>query len=662
MGTFRPSARVRLQIRAEEFDDTTGLVRRLEAPTPAGAQRVGGAPPQAGGGNVDAQLVENQRALSELIARRNATPAPQFTAERSRLERERDRLQRQQAQGGRVDTRQEPPETVSGAPADDRVILGNILPRSTTIERNGIRTADTCSIEIDRSDAPLDPRVIRACAVEVSLGSVAPGLWAQGVERGLRARDGMLLSVVERGTDAGILSPVTRFLGWVDEWDADADGSDGDSVSLTCRDWTSLLIDTPLPTGFAISLSDPIVTGIQALLDSIPATRGIRVHFGTEGGDDLGPVPGEALQSSRRARRGTVSRRARSGGQQMNVWDHITDTVIQLGLVPLMRGFDLNVIEPRTFYSGESAVRRMVYGRNLESLSFSRKLGGVRVPTVQVRCYDAQIGRTRWGQHPVGPGQEAAGVFGQGDPPRPHRANRPGVSGSNPDDRIQTFTVQGINDPTRLRQIAESTWQQIGRQEIEGKFKTDDISSVGTEVEGDLLDMDAGDAVELLVLAPQGQGAQDSTATTLQEIQAMTTGRRADYLEGLGWNRQTAERLAALQEATGFQTVFRVQNVRIEFDRDEGVQIRADWINFVTVRELRDTDQQAEPEAPSPEVETQTQGRTDQTAANAREASAERRRLLREREAGTLTDAEYTEQSESARSRELDAIAADLDN
>lgn len=663
MGSFRPSARVRLQIRVEEFSDTGDLDRRLERPIPPDEQITAGAQPASAGEatqDVAAQLQRTQQSLSELIARRESMDSETFARDRARLERQRDSLQQQQANAGRAPNAQQRPEALEGAPPDDRVILGNILPRSLSIERNGIRQADTCSIELDHADAPIDPRIVRACAVEVILGTVSPLLYQQGLQ-GVRADDGMLRSIVQRGHGSGILNAATRFVGWVDEWDVAASGDDGDSLMLNCRDMTALLIDTPLPTGFAINLDEPITVGIQALIDAIPATRGFTVRFGQPGAPPQpGPIPSQALQTVRRARRGRVARRARRGNQRMNLWDHITDTTIQLGLVPLVIGFDLHLIEPRTFYGRTGGARRMVYGRNLSHLEFSRKLGGVTVPTIQVRTYDGTIGRTRWAQHPVPAGQPASGIFGETDPPQPSRANRPGVSGSSPDNRIQTFTVSGVSDPEQLRRVAEATWQQIGRQELEGKFETDDISSVDVaeDDEGDLLDMNAGDAVELLVLAPRGEGQpqQDQTGATLQQLQAMSRSRRADYLVSVGWARDVAERLAALQDATGFQTVFRVQNVRISWDTEEGVSITTDFINFVTVRELApDNDQAAQVAPPSPEVQETTGDRQSAAAQRLRDASEERRQLTDDRAAGRITQAEYDEGSEVALERELSA-------
>ena len=90
-----------------------------------------------------------------------------------------------------------------------------------------------------------------------------------------------------------------------------------------------------------------------------------------------------------------------------------------------------------------------------------------------------------------------------------------------------------------------------------------------------------GEANETLLRKLADQG----TNTTLAQLQAMTRNRRRDYLVARGWPERLASRFAALQEATEFQTVFRVQDVRLNWDRDSGLKLQAGFINYVVVRE-----------------------------------------------------------------------------
>jgi hypothetical protein len=104
--------------------------------------------------------------------------------------------------------------------------------------------------------------------------------------------------------------------------------------------------------------------------------------------------------------------------------------------------------------------------------------------------------------------------------------------------------------------------------------------------ESDLLNLVAGDAVNLLIArADSGNDEEVGSSTSLARLEAMETERRASYLESIGWNRTVAQRFAALQSATGFETTFRVQTASISWDNEQGLKIDVGFINFITVRE-----------------------------------------------------------------------------
>lgn len=620
MPVFRPSARVKLTLRFEEGANTAALEARL----PAGRPRAGAPslPGSAGLQDAQAELENVQATLAGLAEQRSSLPPEVYDVHVADLQAQREALQR------RVSDAEMPAALQAGG--DNGATL-DVLPRSVQIDRNGLRTADTCSIVFDYRDAPIDPRVIRSAAVRVTIGVVPAGDFEDGMAGGLE--EGDPASLVREGAEG-----TTQFVGFVDDWRIDLDGEDGDTISLDCRDVTALLHDEKLPSGLGIDLSVPLDEGVRRLLNEFPSTRGVPVLFGGEGERDQAPIPAEALPPARRARRGRVARRARSGDQSMSLWDHITDVCRQVGFVPYFDDHELRIIHPRTFYSGQSTARRMVYGRNLESLSFARKLGGVKVPTIEVRCYDPQLGRTRWARYPVAEGAPRSGVFGTTEPPRPTRANHVPPGGGEPEDKIETFNVDGVTDPARLALTAESIWHQLGRQEIEGSFKTHDVWSwEAPEEAADLLQLTAGDPVELLVASAETRELSEQI-TSATDLAALTREARSQYLERLGWDRDVAQRFSALQEAVSFQTIFRVASSKISYDSGEGIQVNVDFMNFLVVRELR---QAQTAEAPSPEVEELTRGQQRELARQLRDVSAARRLLTTLREGGALDQDVY---------------------
>lgn len=646
MPAFYPSARVKLAIRLDEGSSTGDLRGRLSQgdTPPAGSTTLAGQRQgiPASREEIEAELENVQNTINGVIAQREELEGFDIDFFLSDLRRQRDELQNQLT----AQETENRPDALSGAPPDDLIALGTILPQTGTINRNGLRTADTCRVTIDYRDAPFDPRLIRSCGVELVIGVIEAGGLEAG-HRGQTREDGTALSLVPRG-EAGSPPPrgTTRFLGFVDDWTITLDGTDGDTIELDCRDLTALLLDQKLPSGVSIDLSLPIDEGVRGLLNSLPGTRGVSVRFGIAGEQGSAPVPADAIPRARRGRRGGTARRGRAGGSDMNLWDHITEVCTQVGLVPVFEDSELRIIRPRTFYEGRDTARRMVYGRNVETLSFSRKLSGTKVPTVEIRSYDDQIGRTRWARYPVPGTAPRSGIFGVTDPPRPARANEVPPSGSNPDDRIQTITLDGITDPDTLAQSAESIWHQIGRQELEGNFRTSDVASFGAEIEAvDLLRLRAGDPVELLVASAQtAELARGATLASATEIRGLQREARSQYLQSIGWSEDVAERFAVLQDAVSFQTVFRVQDVRLSWDQDEGVGVEVDFINFLEIRELEE--QRPQDEGPSPEVGTETQGITDEQAEEVRRISGVRRITTTFRETGLITQEQYERQME----------------
>ncbi len=611
MTIFYPSARIQLAIRVEEFADDGSLVSRLEdeAGLPETSTEAASAPSTDAAGPADRAVLEEQLASVESsIATIEEDPGVVVTGDPEaalvRLRAQREQLLSQLGVGAAGSAPVDAPPLIDGPSPDNRQVFGTIVPVSVQIERNGIRTADTASVVINYTDAPFDPRLIRAAAIEITLGVVSPEDYAAGMA-GERREDGSLRSLVPRSTTlAGPESrsaQTTRFVGWVDTWQITFDESEGDTISLECRDLSAIFFDTPLATGSGIDLTVPIDQGVSDFLNTYNQTRGIRVVYGRPGSVDPGiaPTPASSAPTTTRSRRGRALRQRRSGDAQQNLWDHITEACARVGLVPIIYDYELHICEPRTFYVGSDVPRSMVYGRNLKHLEFTRKLGGNRVPTIEVRCFQPASGRTAWARWPCSEGAPRFGEIGINDPPRtPRRPNEPSVSGHNPTERIQTYSVRGVEDGETLLRVARNLFEQIGRQEIEGNFETDDISSWESADPADILNLDNGDGVELLV---SGSGSvEDATGLTTAQIASLTREARADYYRRLGWPTATAEAFARLQDATANQTIFRAQNVRLQWDAEQGFGAVVDFINFVEVREERTAVPEASPEYISP--------------------------------------------------------------
>lgn len=635
---------VRLKIRLDEGADVKAVLSRLEPD--------GGSTKAAGMVNRNAALTDTSLALSQqqgsyqaLGSARQYLSPEELQASLSQLNAERAALD------GTLDI-----TLTALRDLDDQPIELALPPLTVKLERNGIHDADTCSMTFAFGDLPVDPRVVRSAFVEVDVGAVSGDEFSAGIA-GARA-DGGLFSVLPVGSDSELRAS-TRFVGFVDEWRVSA-GDDGDRVELTARDLTSELMGKRLPSGVRIDLGVPIADGIQELIDRYPQTRGLRVVFGEPTRDpsmdgDRGPVPADLIGNARRARRGKRASRARQGAKDLSLWDHITDTVVALGYVPVLRNYFLFIANARTmFTTEEQGVRRLAYGRNLLSLELSRKLSSdAASATVEVRCPDPQRGRTLWARAPKVEGAPGpwSGAYGESDPPRaPARASKVTPGGSTAEE-VRVFVVHGIGDLETLERAATSIFEQYGRNEIDGTFVTHDLSSLERDDE-DLLDLQPSDPVHVYVAALNDSTTGDPTnrapggsANSLQSLATASEALRRDYLERIGVPRQKAQQLAESSRISALVSTFRVSTATVEFDVSSGVQITGDFVNFFVVRQEAG---QVAQQGPGALASALSGGRGSDAARALRGSGAEINTLASAAQAGALSADDYAQQGSDA--------------
>lgn len=482
-----------------------------------------------------------------------------------------------------------------------------VLPHSCSIERNGIRAADTFKAEFPFVDIPFEPRLIRAAAVEVYLGVVPAGEWASGVRGRRRGAGGDPLSLVP---DTGNL----RLLGFVDTWGDKWPESGRATVVVEGRDLTGLLLDATLPSAVTADLNLPLDEAVADVMTTLPACVGMSVEMRPRGTE--APLLARAVSRQAVARRGargrtraasegTVRRSARGSSDKTSYWDYITDLVGSAGFVCFVDGKTVVIQTPRSVYGsrfpkrdddlffgrtveGEwSEHRRFVYGRNVVSMESERKYGGKRANTVEVRCYDFARKET----------------LVERFPPDARVTNAPpGESGG--DEKIDVFRLSGITDRAVLRRHAQSIYEQQARNELAFKIETRDLASFGGDNEDpDLLDLRDGDAVEVLVARDQSD--------EITRLRGLSAEDRTARLVSLGFPRNLALRYAALLDSAGFQTAFRVREAHFDFSQEDGVKITVDAINYLVVREEHELPAGEEPTSPRTSGQRARRGSAD---------------------------------------------------
>ncbi len=173
----------------------------------------------------------------------------------------------------------------------------DFVPYNAAITLNSYREADQATITLPFRALPLDPRVIRACAIQVFCGAVAPMEYAES--QGPIAGESTV-AVVTDDIDADTTNEVFR--GFVDVVEIAQMGND--TLTLECRDLTGPFLDQEVTT-----------QGLSGLPRDMPIDEVIRQIIIGEGDTPEAAAIDAAEESDRQTLRGQrrgVARRRRA--------------------------------------------------------------------------------------------------------------------------------------------------------------------------------------------------------------------------------------------------------------------------------------------------------------------------------------------------------------
>lgn len=487
-------------------------------------------------------------------------------------------------------------------------VLAGIVPKETNWAQNGIRTADTCSITLRYIDCPIDPRVIRSCAVEFFLGTVTPtehraGLAGQTREvnlyKGSSFAEPMNL-VPDTWTDLhGNVRTNRRFIGWVDKWAMDWTSDGEPLLRLDCRDNTQLLIDQEAPAKLIISGSRggkamPIDEAIVTYLSHFPQFAGLTVEYRPIG-EQVPDLTIALAKTAFRPNLGPPPSLAAGANSGLSVWDYLTDVCGALGLIIRVEDTTVVIQRGRSIYSDDSKpvkryddpfvprknvagcegqqYRRFLFGENLVDMKMDRSFVRNAPTNVVVRCYDPKTKRNLVAGFPTR-------VVGNGI-----QTSLPGDGGA--EEKWLNQVVSGIADEKTLRVIAQTIYEMRGRSELTVRVKTRNLASLGGgNSDPDLLDLRAGDSFELLVRRPGDKALNDEEKSTLSRMDASLVAIEsgAKFMKSLGFDDEFALAYAKVYADLGLQSVFRCRTVGINWNIDDGVTIEVEGINYIEVR------------------------------------------------------------------------------
>jgi len=464
-------------------------------------------------------------------------------------------------------------------------LIGGIIPKSAILGRNGIRTADTLTLNIRYIDLPIDPRIIRSCGVEFYLGTLKEEDYLRGIDGG--RTEG------QNGAFPGNFLPDTytdeygqertnlRFLGFVDKWSVDWSKEGEPMVTLECRDNTNLLMDQNAPPNLRINPKLPIDKAIATYMSNFPRFSGLSIEYrpgGVEVPNLAGALAGTAF---RPPTGGSAAPDGNSFGgppaaSEQSVFDYFTDMVGALGHTIRITGTIVVIqrivtqtssdfvganrpddpYKPRQYENGKiMEVRNMIYGRNIKTMKVSRGFTVNSLQNVEVRSYSPKRKKVLVARFPK------VGDVVYNTTIRP---------GDIVDQKWNVYRIGPlVEDLKTLRIIAQSI------------YETNNLSSFGGgNLDPDILDIEATDTIEVYVNRDE---EQFNSSTAIENIMLLQN-RAVQYLTALGYSGDFADAYAKSYANVGFQTRFRVKNVTFNWDMNNGVELSLECVNFIEIR------------------------------------------------------------------------------
>lgn len=466
-------------------------------------------------------------------------------------------------------------------------VLEGIIPIRMNVLRNGIRMADTCSLELDFLDFPFYPPIVRSIAIECYLGCLSDADFqkeTQGRQGSAQGQHPMSM-IPDTYVDAyGRQRTNRRFSGYVDQILTKHGKLAASTVLLECTDNTRLLIGQDAPPKLVIAADKPLDRAVADYLANFPQYRGLRIEYRPAGATP--PTLSKALaKSAFKPKLGPPpAGGAGAGGggtSKLSVWDYLTDIAVSLGLIVRFEDATIIFQRPRTLYASKFSGRAddaftgrilpggrviknrlFVHGANIDDLEFGRKFNRFQSANVEVRCYSAALGKTLVARFPTKEDRQ-----------------KQLLPGDAADEKWTVYTLHGIEDLETMRSVAQSIYEVAGRNEFSTKFATNSLGSFGgSNLDPDALDVQAGDTIDVEVRREVGGGFSAGEAEESIAVRAST------WLKSLGYDPALADAYQAAMTQVGFPTTFRVGTVAINWDNDQGVSFDFDCINYLEVR------------------------------------------------------------------------------
>lgn len=424
-----------------------------------------------------------------------------------------------------------------------------VQAKRLNVHINDYNSADTFDCEIDFKNFPFDPRTIRSCGVSIHIDDM-----------GKLYKDGQL-NQIDLGDEAALKNTVI-FQGFVDEETIDLDDSKR-TVRFEGRDFTSLFLDAKYLEGKPIPVTSPLDVVLKELISQVKGTERIKLDPRLPPGTKLPTLSEFAPDFGSMGASKNVNR-------DDNYWEIIQDLVARAGLICYIEIDKLVLSTPRVLYDKTNA-KQFLYGKNVRSLSFKRKLGRHKGFNVKVRYMDLATKKVLTAEIP----KEASDDWIKATGTKKERVQVVTVDpatgkDTKKDGPILTFRVANVKNQVQLTTIGEKIFEEMSRQQIEGEMETVDMET--TDRKGKQFDL-----TKLRVGTPI---AIELEQDDLAQISRMKSNdARIKFLLARGYETSVA---AALATSMGkFSPVFYTREATFTIDADSGFRLKVGFLNFI---------------------------------------------------------------------------------
>ena len=433
------------------------------------------------------------------------------------------------------------------------MILPSVIPKSIEVEINSINEADKFKMELDYKSFPFDPRTIRALGVTVHMEDVESIFDERGVQKKITPTKENKI-----------------FIGFADENRIQFD-SENRMVSIEGRDYTALFIDQKFfaaPPNMSLTLD----VLMKQLIDSVKGAESIKIDNRT--GEDL-PVPSSILSDLNKLSGKKNSRK------NDTVWDVMQSILRKLALKGYVDGDVFVIDKPKNSFTGTRGFTQFVYGLNLKSLEFKRKIGrfrGTNIKVVGLSFEDKQLIKVEIPKEATDP--DLIQRFGNKNI-TVKKLSADGKPLAPTDAEFITFPVSGVKDKDHLIKIAEQIFYEYSRQQLEGRLTTREmvlperVFEKGKATEKiqtvDFTKIKNGSPIEIFM-----------SVDDMKEIgQLSTIKQKTKYLINKFYSPEVAEALATSMNR--ISTPFIVRSATFRIDSTDGFTMEVDFLNIIDV-------------------------------------------------------------------------------